>query len=299
MTRARPFLLLPLLAITVLALAVAACATERKPIRGFDKPPPGTIALDGDPGGTVMVWPIFDLPAEMQTFRPRLNGQDAVIVTSQQGFYDYPDWNMQGWTGGLDSWLTGIPPGTYVVELVDSTGQSWGRSAPLLIPASDPAGGGPFNPSGQNPGVVFTHFDGQAGSWTIDPTTQDGDAATDEITVTNLLGEDVVVERCTIAGGDRTSCTPVGTVAPQADLRTVETMVASSKTDHPGLFIHLASDASQFYQRDLVQGGGMFGSTCQIERIFVHGMRTTAVYISRGATVFAMSTCYGYTSGPQ
>ena len=159
---------------------------------------------------------------------------------------------MQGWTGGWDNRLAWIPPDTYVVEIVDSAGNSWGKSAPLPIPA----GGGPYNPTGQSPGVVFINFDGQTGSWNIDPATQDADTATDEITVTNLLGENVVVERCTIVDGERTSCTPVGTVAPQADLRTVETTVASSKADHPGLFIHLASDASQSYQRDLVQGGG-------------------------------------------
>ena len=195
MTRARPYLLLPLLAITVLALAVAACETQRKPIRGFDEPPPGSFVLDGDPGGMVTIWPIFDLPTEPQTFRPRLDGQDLAYETSDEGFYDYVTWMMQGWTGGWDNRLAWIPPDTYVVELVDSAGQSWGKSAPLAIPA----GSGPYMPSGQDPAVVFINFDGQTGSWTIDPATQDADMATDEITVTNLLGEDVVVERCTIA----------------------------------------------------------------------------------------------------
>ena len=74
--------------------------------------------------------------------------------------------------------------------------------------------------------------------------------------------------------------------------------MASSKAEHPGLFIHLASDASQSYQRDLVQGGGTFGSSCQIERILVHGSRGTPVYSPTGMTAFAMSTCYGYSSGP-
>src|SRR4051812_26168591 len=128
MTRPRPFLLLSLLAFV--ALAIAACATERKPIRGFDKPPPGTIVLDADPGGTVVMWPIFDGTDGSQVFRARLNSQDAVIMSSQDG-YDYLDWTMQGgWTGGWDDWLTGIPPGTYVVE-IDSAGQTWGKSAPL------------------------------------------------------------------------------------------------------------------------------------------------------------------------
>ena len=179
------------------------------------------------------------------------------------------------------------------MELVDGAGTSWGRSAPNI-----PAGGGPYNPTGQSPAVVFINFDGQTGSWTIDPATQDADTATDEITVTNLLGEDVVVERCTIADDERTSCTAVGTVAPKADLRTVETTVAPSKADHPGLFIHLASDASQSYQRDLVQGGTNFEPTCQIQRILVHGMRPTPGYSPTGTTGLAMSSCYGYSSGP-
>jgi hypothetical protein len=296
MTRPRPFLLLSLLAFV--ALAIAACATERKPIRGFDKPPPGTIVLDADPGGVVVMWPIFDLPNETQTFRARLNGQDAATVTSPNGFYDYLEWPMQGWTGGWDDFLTGVPPGTYVVEIVDSDGQSWGKSAPLAVPAG---GGNRFDYTVQNPTVVFTHFDDQIGSWNIDPSTQDADPATDEITVTNLLGEDVVVERCMIVGGARTACTPVGTVAPQADLPTVETPAASSKTDHPALFIHLASDASQSYQRDLALGSGASGSAgsaCQIERIFVTGVPQTASYSLTGPATLAMSTCFGNSSGP-
>jgi hypothetical protein len=293
MTRPRPFLLLSLLAFV--ALAIAACATERKPIRGFDKPPPGTIVLDADPGGTVVIWPMFAGTDGSQTFRARLNSQDAVVVTSQDG-YDYLDWTMQGgWTGGWDDWLTGIPPGTYVVEIVDSAGQSWGKSAPLAVPAG---GGHRYDSTGQNPTVVFAHFDDQVGSWNIDPSTQDADTATDEITVTNLLGEDVVVERCTIAGDARTSCTPVGTVAPQADLRTVETPVGSWKSDHLALFIHLASDASQSYQRDLVQGISTAVSTCQIERIFVTGVRQTPSFSPTGTAGFAMSSCFGNSSGP-
>jgi hypothetical protein len=297
MSRVHPFLLLPSLAFVALfvALAVAACQTERKPLRGFDKPPAGSIVLDGDPGGTVMIWPLFALPAEAQIFRPRFNGQDAVIVNSREGFYDYDSWQMQGWTGGWAGWFAGLPPSTYVVEIIDSAGQSWGKSAPLAVPNG---GGDPGDFSVQNPTVVFTHFDDQVGSWNIDPATQDADTATDEITVTNLLGEEVVVERCTIAGGARTSCTPLGTLAPQADLRTVETPVASSNADHPALFIHLASDASQSYQRDLVLGSGAVGSTCQIERIMVHGMRPTAAYSSTGPAGFAMSTCFGNSSGP-
>jgi hypothetical protein len=284
MTRARPFLLLPLL------LAVAACQTQRKPLTGFDTPPPGII-LNGE--NRVLLWPIFDLPQETQIFRPRLNGQDAIVVTSDEGYYDYAKSYLQGWTGGWEQWLSGIPSGTYTVGLTDSAGQSWGQSAPLLI-SSGPGFSTPSTTSPQIPAVLFTHFDGQAGAWTIDPTTQDSDPATDEITMTNLVDEAVVVERCLIAAAGRTSCTPVGTVAPGADLLTVETVASSSMGDHQALFIHLASDASQSYQRDLVQGSGTSGSGCQIERILVHGRRLS---LSGGLTAFAMSSCYGYASG--
>ena len=292
MIHLRPSLLLPLL--PIVALAMAACQTERKPLTGFDTPPPG-ILLDSATGGTVLIWPIFDLPTDtQQIFRPRLNGQDTVIVTSQEGFYDYSKLYLQGWTGGWEQWLSGIPAGTYVLELVDSAGQSWGQSAPLSVVA----GVSLFNPSGQLPAVVFANFDGLTGSWTIDPATQDSDAATDEITVTNLLDQDVVVERCLVTASSRASCTLVGTVAPAADFLTVETLAAvSSMADHQALFIHLGSDASQSYQRELVQGtGGTFGSTCQVERIVVHGERNPLNY-GTGFTSFALSSCYGYGSG--
>jgi hypothetical protein len=284
MTRARPCLLLPL-------LAIAACATERKPLTGYDKQPPG-ILLDG--ASRVVLWPIFDLPPAPQTFRVRLNGQDGVVRTSDEGFYDYYEAQLQNWTGGYGLWLTGTPPGTYIVELVDSAGQSWGKSAPLTIPV----GADYSKPSGQYPAVVFTHYEGQIGSWIIDPALQDADAATDEITVTNLVDEDVVVERCKIAAGNRTACTPVGTVAPGADFLTVETVAVSAMADHQSLFIHLASDASQSYQRDLVDAAGAeFGPTCQVERILVHGRRPLPVGYPQTVTALAMSSCYGYQSG--
>ena len=119
--------------------------------------------------------------------------------------------------------------------------------------------------------------------------------------MTNLLARDVVVERCQVAGGSRTSCTSLGTVAPQADLRTVETPAGLSTADHQALFIHLSGDDSQSYQRDLVVGSGgnnpNFGATCQIERIFATGARTPTLGTG-GTSTFAMSTCYGYASGP-
>jgi hypothetical protein len=297
MTRARASL--PLLLTAMVPLAIAACETQRKPLVGFDEPPPGSIVLDTQApggGGAVMLWPIFDLPLEpQQIFRSRLSGQDAVIITSQEGFYDYAKLYLQGWTGGWNGWLRGVPPGTYVVELVDGSGQSWGQSAPLAISAGTDI----FTPGVQIPGVVFAHFDGKVASWSIDPALQDADPATDEITVTNMAGGDVVVERCLIASDSPTSCTPVGTVAPGADLHTVERVTGSSNDDHRGLLVRLASDASQAYQRDLYEGSGNFGPTaCQVERIIFHGKRSEDRSTPTGPNAVALSSCYGYRSGP-
>jgi len=285
MNHARIALLPPL-------LALAACQTEKKPLTGFDTQQPGSILLDSD--GALSIWPVFALPDDpQQLFQVRLNGHDATVFDSQTGYYEDSELSLQRWTGGIDRSVGGIPPDSYVVELVDSGGRSWGQSTPLAIPSS---GSNSFLSAyhQQLPTVIFTHFDGQAGSWTIDPATQDADPATDEITVTNLLGDDVIVERCLITSGSRTSCTPLGTIAPGADLPTVETVAPSSTSDHQALFIHLASDASQSYQRDLVQGTAPVGD-CEIERILVHGIRPFSGSLS-GVTGFAMSSCYGYSS---
>ena len=285
----RPLLLLPLLAFT-------ACETQKKPLTGYDSPPPGILL--GATGAALLLWPIFDLPPEQQIFQPRLNGLGTVTLNSTvEGFYsyDYVTLPLKGWTGGFNTGLGWFPAGTYVVDLVDeNTGQSWGQSAPLPVAPSDP--------SGQLPAVMFAHFDDQVGSWYADPTTQDSDPATDEITVTNLLHEDVVVQRCLMTAAGPTSCTSVGTISPGADLLTVETLATSSSADHQALFVQLASDASQSYERDLVQGSGSSGSfigSCQIERILVHGERPLPPgYSSTGYSGFAISSCYGTASGP-
>ena len=53
MNRLCPCLLVPL-------LAIAACKTERKPLIGFDEPPPGSFILGPwNEGNAVRVWPIF------------------------------------------------------------------------------------------------------------------------------------------------------------------------------------------------------------------------------------------------
>lgn len=293
MTPARASLLL----LTAIApLAVAACGTVKKPLRGYDHQPAGTLALDDDSGASVVVWPIFDLPETDQVFRPRLNGQDIVYLTDEKGFYDYATWQMQGWTGGWSSPIRGMKPDTYVVELVDAAGQTWGKSAPIAVPGN----ANPYNPSGQIPAVIFAHFGDKVASWTVDPSTQDADTTTDEITVTNLADADVVVQRCLIAANQNPSCTSVGNVAAGADLRTVEKMLSVGVTDeHQILRISLASDPSQSFDRDLILGTGNinFGGTCQVERIIVHGKRMLTYYGTQSGTAFAMSSCYGY-SGP-
>ena len=78
MTRLRPLLLLPL-------LAIAACQTQRKPLTGYDSPPPG-ILLNQNQGPSLVIWTIFDLPPQEQIFQPRLNDQGTVIVTSDEEF---------------------------------------------------------------------------------------------------------------------------------------------------------------------------------------------------------------------
>jgi hypothetical protein len=298
MTRARASFVL-LLAIAT--AATAACETQKKPIRGFDKQPPGSILLDNLASGgtgTMELWTIFDLPLEShQIFRARLNGQDAVISTSEEeGFYDYVPLYLQGWTAaGWPTEIRGVPPGSYVVEIVDGSGRSWGQSPPLTVFEVANV----YSPGVQIPGVVFANFDGKVASWTIDPLLKDADPATDEITVSNMVDEDVVVERCLIASGSPTACTPVGTIAPGADLHAVETVAGSLMDDHQALRIRLASDASQAYLRELDEGSGTFdlsSSLCQIERIIVHGKPSQDP--STSTSRFAVSTCYGYQSGP-
>jgi hypothetical protein len=285
MTRLRPLLLLPL-------LAIAGCQTLRKPLTGYDSPPAG-ILLNQTTGSGLEVWTMFQLPPELQNFQPLLNGQPTVHVTSQEGFYDYYTFQLQGWTGGYPQAIGWVPADTYVVGLVDETGQSWGESAPLPVLANESA-----DTSDQLPAVIFAHFDDQVGSWTVDPSTQDSDPTTDEITITNLVHEDVVVQRCQMTAAGPTACTTVGTVSAGADLHTVETLAPNSTGDYQALFVELLSDPSQSYERDLVHAPVFFGEggACQIERIFVHGTRSLPPGQSN-VPEFAVSTCVGYSKG--
>jgi hypothetical protein len=242
------------------------------------------------------LWLLFDVPLDQQrNFRARFNGQDAVVSTSEDdGFYDYATLYAQGWTGAWPNEVRGVPPGSYVVEIVDGSGRSWGQSPPLTVFELASV----YSPGVQIPVVVFLNLDGKVASWTVDPLLKDADPATDEITVTNMVDEDVVVERCLVPSGTAahpTTCTPVGTVAPGAELHTVETVAGSSTDEHQALRIRLASDGSEVYLRELDEGSRTFdfsSSLCQVERIIVHKSSQDP-----GAPT-ALSTCYGYSSGP-
>lgn len=284
MTRLRPLLLLPL-------LAIAACETVRKPLATYDSPPAG-ILLSQTTGSAMVIWTMFDLPPVLQWFHARLNGQAVVMETSTEGFYDYDEFPMQNWTGGEPLGIGYIPGGSYVVELDDPTGQSWGQSPPLPLPPDN------YADSSQLPAAIFAHFGDQVGSWIIDPSTQDSDPTTDEITITSLVDEDVVVYRCQMTAAGPTSCTTVGTISAGADLHTVETLAPNSTGGYQALFVQLASDPSQSYERDLVMAAFVWGGggDCQMERIFVHGTRSLPPGQS-SVPEFALSTCLGYSKG--
>ena len=181
-----------------------------------------------------------------------------------------------------------------MLELVDSAGQSWGQAPPLTIPP-----GADFsNFLVELPAVIFTHYEGQGGSWTVDPTLQDADTATDEITVTNLIDEDVAVERC------RSRRPPAGPPArPSAPSGREPTSSPSRRwrprrraTTRPSSSTPQATPASHT-SGILVQKSGTFGASCQMERILVHGRRAAFPYSPDPFTELAMSSCYGYQSG--
>jgi hypothetical protein len=284
MKRTHPSLLLPL-------LAIAACQTDKMPLTGFFTPPPGTIVVDQSGGlvsgdSAINILPVFALEAP-RTFQVLFNGQKA-IASNGGGVYDYLNWQLQGWTATYANRAVGVPADTYAVEMMDDTGQNWGQSDPLTIQPNNTGQGR------QIPTVILANFGTQVGHWNIDPTTQDADPATTEITVTNLVGADVVVERCVITQAGR-PCTTVGTVPPGADLVTVETIASDSTTgDRQALIIHLASDVNQSYERDLIQPASSVGY-CEVERILVHGPR--ALYnFTANVTAFALSSCSGYSA---
>jgi hypothetical protein len=291
MTRAlSSLLLLPL-------LAVAAC-TDRMPVMGFFTPPDGSLVLQGN--GFIFIKLILGFDGPPLTFRVRFNDMEGVVTNAPpqstgEKVYNYLEFpRLQQWTAGVSAFQE-IPLGTYVVELVDDTGRSWGKSDPLPVHLP-PAGSGPYPEVAT---VLFVHFDAQAGTWTVDPTTQDADPMTSEITVTNLTDGDVAVDRCV---GPRTgrTCTPVGTVAPGADLHTVQTNtpppttmpVDPSAADASALVIHAAARATPFYERSLVYANGIFNA-CEVERIIVHGARelTDDKGVVLGKTAFATSSC--------
>jgi hypothetical protein len=220
-----------------------------------------------------------------------------VLTTASGGpgetIYDYLKFSqLQPWTAGIADQVS-IPPDTYVVELVDDTGRSWGKSDPLPVHEAATGSSG----FAEVATVLFVHFDAQAGTFTIDPTTQDSDPMTSEITVTNLTTGEVVVDRC-VGPWDGRTCTPVGTIEPGADLHTVETIALSttpSTGDASALVIHTAENATPAsYERPLVEASAFTGA-CEVERIIVHGVRDVLDgHVLLGFTPYATTSCNSY-----
>ncbi len=254
----------------VLSLAIAACSTENVALFGSDKQPDGSLLLQGNAAFRLEAVMQLDTP---QTFRFRFNGQYGVVSLGTGGPYDYLKVEVREWIAGTAGYAQ-VPPGTYVVEMVDASGTSWGQSPPIAAQS-------------RNATIIFVHLDGQAATWVIDPATQDADPATMETTVSNLSGEDVTVRRCQVSSsidsvGSEQACTALGSAAAGADFHTVETISTNTMaTLVPALLVGS-------YQRLLV---GSTPAECQLERIVVMGMRTLP---SGADTRFAMSACNGF-----
>ena len=77
-------------------------------------------------------------------------------------------------------------------------------------------------------------------------------------------------------GGDRTSCTPVGTIAPQADLLTVETPVASTTADHPALLRQAPNNWNFDLTYDKKGFAGRIGATHNDANIFAYNFQNGA-----------------------
>jgi hypothetical protein len=264
----------------LLALAIAACSTDNQPLIGFAKQPDNTLFLQGTAGFQIEAVMQVDAP---QTFRLRFNGQYGVwaVATADDGTpgpWVYAEVDVQEWVASTVA-RPMVPPGTYVVELVDASGTSWGETPPITVqhPAFGPA---------QPATIIFVHLDGLAATWVLDPTTADSDPATMDTTVTNLSHEDVTVQRCPpgVAAVGPT-CTSLGTVAAGADLHTLETVTLDTTATQ---MTRTSPDATLFvgsYERALETAPF---SDCQIERIVVTGTRT----LREGTTTnFAMSAC--------
>jgi len=274
----RTLALLPLL--PLLSLAIAACGTKNVPLFGSDTQPDGTLLLQGTAGFQIEA--VMDLDAP-QSFRLRFNGQYGVYALSagpggSQGPYDYLKVDVSEWIAGPVGYPQ-IPPDTYVVELVDASGTTWGQTPPITVHAR--------NGVSQLATIIFVHLDGRDATWVLDPSMQDSDPATMETTVSNLSHEDVTVERCQLpgaAGGART-CTSLGSAAPGADFQTVETFTATGTGTTTAAVSALRVGS---YERSLA--APTLGA-CELERIVVTGTRT----LRNGATPpFAMSACNAF-----
>lgn len=266
----RPYNILLLL--PLLSFAVAACGTKNVALYGYATPPDGTLLLEGNTG--LRFEAVMDLDAP-QTFRFRFNGQYGVIDLGVNGPYDYLTANVDEWISG-DMNGASLPPGSYIVDLVDASGQIWATTPTLDVQQ-------PASPI-QGPTVIFVHLDGRAETWILDQATQDSDPTTMETTVSNLSGGDVTVNRCMGTGGLGSSltCTPLGTVAAGDDFQTVETITTAPVT--PATPVSTLTIGS--YQSPTETNG-----YCQVERIVYTGIRT----LRNGSTTSpGFAACNGF-----
>jgi hypothetical protein len=236
----------------LLALATTACSTDRVPLSGIVV----SSSLQNDvPSGYVTVTSL--LPAG-QHLRVRVNGE-YLIWKLAPGDFRHIELTEFGAEVG-----TVLPAGPYVVELVDPSGSVWSPSASITVHPAPPA----TIPFYQYSSVVFIGEPGHVMAKNVEPLPNDGDPATAEITVMNLVAQPVAVDLCDI-GLHSTACAPIGTVAPGDEFRTVQAIVAGSLNSGHVLRVRPA-DAAAPYSDVTLQTPF---TSCQVQEIFATGQR--------------------------
>jgi hypothetical protein len=259
----------------LLPLALTACSTKNVPLVGYDQPPDGTLPLDGDAPLSIEAAMELDMP---HTFRFRFNGKYGVQRVATGGSWVYLEAEVKEWVAGSIAYGL-APSGVYTVEMIDESGTTWGQSSPITVQKT-----GSF----RGLTIIFVHLDGVQKTWVLDQSTRDADPATLEVTISNLSSADVPVARCQIdsrTGGapGPQDCTSLGTVAPGADLQTIEMLT----TDTMATFAPILSVGSTL--ESLASSG--FAGNCQVDRIVVTGVRTLR---DGSSTPYAFSACQGF-----
>jgi len=79
----------------------------------------------------------------------------------------------------------------------------------------------------------------------VDPTTQDSDAMSAEISVVNAFDQPVDVERCHFDGSAST-CASISTIAPGHEIQTVQALTPFSTTESDELRVHPSGTVGMF-----------------------------------------------------